>query len=271
LFPILFITVACGACSGFHSLVASGTSSKQLDKECHARTVGYGAMLVEGLVAVIALATVMMLASGSPMFTTGSPLDPLKVYGAGISRFAAVIGIPEKLGFAFGLLALSTFILTTLDTATRLGRYIFEEFFQLRPGPARYGATLATLALPLAFALITLKDAQGQPIPAWKAIWPVFGATNQLLAGLTFVVLAVWLRRTARKTGFIWAPLAFMTAATLYALVLLIQQYGLSLIGVIAMVLLGLAVLLIVEAVRTNPLGSAGVKQTGDDVRSPPL
>jgi carbon starvation protein len=260
LFPILFITVACGACSGFHSLVASGTSSKQLDKECHARTVGYGAMLVEGLVAVIALATVMMLASGSPMFTTGSPLDPLKVYGAGISRFAAVIGIPEKLGFAFGLLALSTFILTTLDTATRLGRYIFEEFFQLRPGPARYGATLATLALPLAFALITLKDAQGQPIPAWKAIWPVFGATNQLLAGLTFVVLAVWLRRTSRKTGFIWAP-------TLYALVLLIQQYGLSLIGVIAVVLLALAVLLIVEAVRTNPLRSTGAERSVEVVQ----
>jgi len=266
LFPIVFITVACGACSGFHSLVASGTSSKQLDKESHARTVGYGAMLVEGLVAVIALATVMMLAPDNAL--AGKP--PLTVYGTGISRFAAVIGIPEKLGFSFGLLALSTFILTTLDTATRLGRYIFEEFFQLRPGPARYGATLATLALPTVFALITLKDAQGQPIPAWKAIWPVFGATNQLLAGLTFVVLAVWLRRTSRKTGFIWAPLAFMTAATLYALVLLIQQYGLSLIGVIAAVLLALAILLIVEAVRTNPLRSAKVDRTGEAVRNPP-
>jgi len=269
LFPIVFITVACGACSGFHSLVASGTSSKQLDKECHARTVGYGAMLVEGLVAVMALATVMMLAPGDPL--AGKP--PLTVYGTGISRFAAVIGIPEKLGFSFGLLALSTFILTTLDTATRLGRYIFEEFFQLRPGPARYAATLATLALPTVFALITLKDAQGQPIPAWKAIWPVFGATNQLLAGLTFVVLAVWLRRTARKTGFIWAPLAFMTAATLYALVLLIQQYGLSMIGVIAAVLLALAILLIVEAVRTNPLRSVKAApggETGEVARDPP-
>jgi carbon starvation protein len=266
LFPILFITVACGACSGFHSLVASGTSSKQLDKESHARTVGYGAMLVEGLVAVIALATVMMLASDDPL--RGKP--PLTVYGTGISRFAAVIGIPEKLGFSFGLLALSTFILTTLDTATRLGRYIFEEFFQLRPGPARYGATLATLALPTLFALVTLKDASGQPIPAWKAIWPVFGATNQLLAGLTFVVLGVWLRRTSRKTGFIWGPLAFMTAATLYALVLLIQQHGLSLIGVIAVVLLALAILLIVEAVRTNLLRSAGTEGTGEVGPNPP-
>jgi len=247
LFPIVFITVACGACSGFHSLVASGTSSKQLDKESHARTVGYGAMLVEGLVAVMALATVMMLSPGDALASK----PPLAVYGAGIGRFAAVVGIPEKLGVSFGLLALSTFILTTLDTATRLGRYIFEEFFQLRPGPARYVATLATLALPLVFALMTLKDAQGQPIPAWKAIWPVFGATNQLLAGLTFVVLAVWLRRTSRKSGFLWAPLVFMTAATLYALVLLIQQYGPTLIGGIAAVLLALAVLVIVEAART--------------------
>jgi len=247
LFPIVFITVACGACSGFHSLVASGTSSKQLDKERDARTVGYGAMLVEGLVAVIALATVMMLAADDPLRTKA----PLTVYGAGISRFANVIGIPQELGFSFGLLALSTFILTTLDTATRLGRYIFEEFFQLRAGPTRYGATLATLVLPTVFALITLHDAQGQPIPAWKAIWPVFGATNQLLAGLTLLVLAVWLRRSRRKTGFIWLPLVFMTVATLYALVLLIQQYGWTLIGVIAMVLMGLALLLIAESVRT--------------------
>lgn len=247
LFPIVFITVACGACSGFHSLVASGTSSKQLNRESDARTVGYGAMLVEGLVAVIALATVMMLSADDPLKSK----PPLTVYGTGISHFAAVIGIPHKLGFAFGLLALSTFILTTLDTATRLGRYIVEEFFGLKPGPARYLATLATLALPTVFALITLKDAQGQPIPAWKAIWPVFGATNQLLAGLTFLVLVAWLRRTKRKTGFIWLPLLFMTAATLYALVLLIQQYGGSLIGVVAMVLMAMAVLMIIEAVRT--------------------
>lgn len=247
IFPIVFITVACGACSGFHSLVASGTSSKQLDKETDARTVGYGAMLVEGLVAVIALATVMMLTSDDPL----SKKAPLTVYATGIGRFANVIGIPEKLGVSFGLLALSTFILTTLDTATRLGRYIFEEFFKLQPGPARYGATLATLALPTVFALIPLTDAQGLPIPAWKAIWPVFGATNQLLAGLTLVVLAVWLRRSKRKSGFLWLPLAFMTAATLYALVLLIQQYGWSLIGVIAMVLMVMSILLIAEAVRT--------------------
>jgi carbon starvation protein len=247
LFPIVFITVACGACSGFHSLVASGTSSKQLDKERDARPVGYGGMLVEGLVAVIALATVMMLASDDPLRNEA----PLLVYATGIGNFANVMGIPQEVGVAFGLLALSTFILTTLDTATRLGRYIFEEFFQLRGRTSRYGATLATLALPAFFALITLHDAQGNPIPAWKAIWPVFGATNQLLAGLTLLVLVVWLRRTKRKTGFVILPLVFMTVATLCALVLLIGKYKLSLIGVIAIVLLALAILVIVEFLRT--------------------
>jgi carbon starvation protein len=248
LFPILFITVACGACSGFHSLVASGTSSKQLNQEGDARAVGYGAMLVEGLVAVIALATVMMLGQNE----SGGMKPPLEIYGNGISRFASVVGIPEKLGYAFGLLALSTFILTTLDTATRLGRYIFEEFFQMRGGSSRYLATLATLALPTVFAMITLTDATGKPIPAYKAIWPVFGATNQLLAGLTFVVLAVWLRRGQKKTGFIWLPLLFMTTATLHALVLLIQKHGVTPIGIIAVVLLILAIVLIFEAIRTN-------------------
>lgn len=105
--------------------------------------------------------------------------------------------------------------------------------------------------MPTVFVLITLADSQGNPVPAYKAIWPVFGATNQLLAGLTFLVLAVWLRKTGRKTGFVLFPLAFMTVATLYALVLLIERYGLSLIGVIAIVLLLLAVLVIVEFIRT--------------------
>ncbi|OHB78312.1 MAG: hypothetical protein A2W31_09175, partial [Planctomycetes bacterium RBG_16_64_10] len=247
LFPILFITVACGACSGFHALVASGTSSKQIDKESHARAVGYGAMLVEGLVAVIALTTVMMVSSSDSL----RGQQPTVIYANGVSRFAAVVGIPPKIGFAFGLLALSTFILTTLDTATRLGRYIFEEFFQLRRGWSRYFATVATLALPLVFALVDLKDAQGHPLPAWKAIWPVFGATNQLLAGLTLLVLVVWVRRLGKPIGFLVLPLVFMTTATLYALVLLVRQYQLSLIGVIAMVLLLLAILLIIESART--------------------
>ncbi|MHC4114818.1 MAG: carbon starvation CstA family protein, partial [Planctomycetota bacterium] len=171
LFPILFITVACGACSGFHSIVSSGTSSKQLNKESDAKTIGYGAMLLEGIVAVVSLATVAMLAKGNPLTTK----TPLAIYGAGMGRFLSVIGLPEKLGSSFGLLALSTFILTTLDTATRLNRYIFEEFFGLKGLHTRYLSTAATLVLPTLFVLITFKGPDGSPVPAWKAIWPIFG------------------------------------------------------------------------------------------------
>lgn len=247
LFPILFITVACGACSGFHAIVASGTSSKQLDKESDALPVGYGAMLIEGIVAVIALATVIMLPLGDVV--TGKP--PLIVYANGMSQFFALFGIPAQLGHSFALLALSTFILTTLDTATRLGRYIFEEFFNLKGSNTRYLSTFATLILPTIFVLITLKDPQGNPIPAWKAIWPVFGATNQMLAGLVLLVVAVWLKKMGKKLGFVVFPMLFMNVMTIWALVILIGNYGLSTIGTIAIVLLGLAILVIIESLKT--------------------
>jgi carbon starvation protein len=247
LFPILFITVACGACSGFHSIVASGTSSKQLNKETDAKAIGYGAMLLEGLVAVIALATVVMLPKGDQLTMKA----PLTIYGTGIARFLSVLGISEKMGFSFGLLALSAFILTTLDTATRLGRYVFEELFNLKGARSRYVSTLATLALPMIFVLINLKDAQGNSIPAWKAIWPVFGACNQLLAGLVALVIAIWLNKTGRKIGFILGPVLFMNVVTIWAIVLLLRQYRFSAVGVIAAVLLLLALVLIFEAFRT--------------------
>ncbi len=247
MFPALFITVACGACSGFHAVVASGTSSKQIDKESDARTIGYGAMLFEGLVAVIALATVAMLGKGDAL----SGKVPLLIYSTGIGNFLSVFGIPHKLGASFGLLALSTFILTTLDTASRLGRYIFEEFFSLKGTASRYFSTAATLILPLIFILVSLKDPQGHPLPVWKAIWPVFGATNQLLAGLTLLVILVWLKKTGRKTFYVIGPMIFMNVMTVWALVQLIGQYGASTIGIIGMVLLGLALVLMVEAART--------------------
>jgi carbon starvation protein len=247
LFPILFITVACGACSGFHSIVASGTSSKQLNKESDGKAIGYGGMLLEGLVAVIALATVIMLPKGDQLTLKA----PLVIYGRGIANFLSAMGIPENLGFSFGLLALSAFILTTLDTATRLGRYIFEELFNLKGKSSRYVSTFATLLLPAIFVLINLKDSQGNLIPAWKAIWPVFGACNQLLAGLVALVIAVWLKKTGRKLGFILGPVFFMNIVTIWALVLLLRNYRFSAVGIIAAVLLLLALVLIVEAFKT--------------------
>lgn len=244
--PILFITIACGACSGFHSLVASGTTAKQIDKENDARKIGYGGMLVEGVVAVMALLVVAML----PLNDEMAKKAPLAIYGGGIAKFLNVFGVPLKIGFAFGLLAISTFVFTTLDAATRLGRYIFEEFFNIHGVCSRYFSTLATLVLPLVFVLINLRDVHGNPAPAWQAIWPVFGATNQLLAGLALLVIMTWLKRNGKKTLFVFLPMLFMVVVTVWALCLLIAQHEFSLIGIIASLLLLMACLLIVESVR---------------------
>jgi carbon starvation protein len=246
LFPILFITIACGACSGFHSIVASGTTSKQLNCETDARKIGYGAMLIEGLVAVIALFTVAMLVSNDELVKQA----PLVVFGTGMGNFLNIMGIPFEVGMSFGILAVSTFLLTTLDTSTRLARYIVEELLNISNPSFRYLSTAATLVLPIIFTFITLYDAQGNPIPAWKAVWPVFGSTNQLLAGLALLVVYVWQKRKGKKTIFILIPMVFMLSMTLWALVQLIYQSGFTSIGIISAILLVLAVVLVIEAVR---------------------
>lgn len=246
LFPMLFVTVACGAISGFHAIVASGTSSKQLKKETDALPIGYGAMLIEGLVAIIALCTVMIIGKNDVLAAKA----PLAIYGAGMAKFLSVFGIPEKFGASFGLLALSAFILTTLDTATRLARYIFQELFNIEGKKTRYLATAVTLFLPTVFLMINIKDVSGNIIPAWKIIWPIFGATNQLLAGLVLMVVAIWLKKKGKHIWFVVIPMVFMLVMTLWALLLVIIQYKLSLIGFIGAVLLFLAIMLIFEAIE---------------------
>ena len=246
LFPILFITIACGACSGFHSIVASGTTSKQLNCETDARKIGYGAMLIEGLVAVIALFTVAMLVKNDVLIHQA----PLVVFGTGMGNFLSIMGIPFEVGMSFGILAVSTFLLTTLDTSTRLARYILEELLNVSGASSRYLSTVATLILPILFTFVTLYDAQGVPIPAWKAVWPVFGSTNQLLAGLALLVVYVWQKRKGKNTIFILLPMVFMLSMTLWALGQLIYQSGFTSIGIISAILLVLAVILVAEAIR---------------------
>jgi carbon starvation protein len=251
LFPALFITVACGACSGFHSIVASGTTAKQLPSERAARPIAYGSMLVEALLAIIAVGTIVV--AGGAM-GGGSPPQ---LFAEGMGTFLRTLGIPHSLGKPFGLLALSTFLLTTLDTATRLARYILEELFETRSFKARLAATAATLALPLWFALIQLEDSAGRPIPVWQAIWPVFGSTNQLLGALALMTAAVWLRRRGTRALFVVIPMFFMLAVTLVALVQLIVAYGWSIIGSIAALLFVLSIVLGVESWRACAGGRA--------------
>ena len=177
--PVLFITVACGACSGFHSIVSSGTTAKQIQTEQDVKKVSYGAMLVEGLLAVFALACIGI--SGS--------MDggPVAAFARGSAIFFGVLGIPESVGVTFATLAVSTFLLTTLDTCTRLTRFLIEELFDWHSVGSRYWGTLLVLVLPAWAAFMTFSGPDGVVLPVWKAVWPLFGATNQLLAALALI------------------------------------------------------------------------------------
>jgi len=260
LMPFLFITVACGACSGFHGIVSSGTTSKQLAKECDARPVGYGGMLLEGIVAVLALATVVML---TPSQAGAARKDgPNFIYASGIATYLTLFGLPYKIGLGFALLAFSTFVYDTLDVCTRLARYIFQELVGLRGRLGGFLATAVTLSVPLAFFLLVQKQA------AWLVAWYIFGASNQLLASLILMAVAVWLinsGKTAKKALFVIIPMAVMMLMALWSLVVQVLPFWNALrgmlsgqprpevdtviIGVAGTVLLVLAVWLVVEAV----------------------
>jgi carbon starvation protein len=247
MFPILFITVACGAVSGFHSIVGSGTTAKQLDSEKDALTIGYGGMLLEGVVAVIAVITVLIVPFGQ---AKGAPTQ---VFAQGIGRFFEVLHMPATLGVQFGLLAISTFLLTTLDTCTRLCRYVFQEFFSMKNQAGRFGATFISLLFPAALVFMTFKDpVSGQVIPAWKAVWPVFGATNQLLAALALMVVTVWLQALGKRVWFVVIPMIFMLVMTAWSLLILVTQPTTSgIVRWVAAFLLILALVLAFEALRT--------------------
>lgn len=218
MFPLLFITVACGACSGFHSLVSSGTTSKQIQCESDTKPVGYGMMLLEGLVAVVSLACVMILVPSDPLVRKA----PNFIYASGIGSFLELLHIPPALGIAFGLMAFTTFVYDTLDVCTRLGRYILEELTGWKGWMGKTMATLLTVGVPLLFVMQTMLDAKGQPIPAWKVFWNIFGASNQLLAALALVGVTVWLLRT-RPGSRVWMvpffPAVWMFVMSNWALI----------------------------------------------------
>ncbi|WP_342376513.1 carbon starvation protein A [Myxococcus stipitatus] len=247
LFPFLFVTIACGACSGFHGLVCSGTTSKQIDQEPHCKPVGYGAMLLEGFVAVIALATVMIATKAD---LTGKA--PGAVYGAGLGRFLVTVLGKEHLVFAttFGAMAFSTFVFDTLDVSTRLGRYILQELTGKKGRGAAMVATLVTCGVPLLFVFLAGTG-------AWRSFWTLFGTSNQLLASLSLLGVCVWLKRTGRPFGYALVPMVFVGAVTLTSLVLLVREALLPMSsavsrvnGVVAVVLLALALSLFTVGAR---------------------
>jgi carbon starvation protein len=209
MFPFLFVTIACGACSGFHGLVCSGTTCKQVDKESHMQPIGYGAMLAEAFVALIALVTIMIAA---PDATKG--LAPGTIYGNGIGRFLTLVIGEDKLPFAvtFGAMAFSTFVFDTLDVCMRLGRYLLQELFGWRSRAGGVVLTLASLAIPVYFLAFGEKG-------SWLKFWTLFGASNQLLAALSLLVITVWLHKARHRIAFTLIPMLFVLVITLWSLI----------------------------------------------------
>jgi carbon starvation protein len=278
LFPLLFITIACGACSGFHSIIASGTTSKQLQCEPDARVIGYGAMLLEAMVAIVSLCCVMMLPETSPLVASGQP-KPNFLYAQGIGSFMSVLGVPAAYGVSFGLMAFTTFVYDTLDVCTRLGRYILQELTGIQGRAGRWLATGITAGVPLLFLLWQPTDAKGKP--AWLIFWNLFGASNQLLAALTLLGVTVWLWRTYRAKWVIFVtglPCIWMYAMSMWALVRLLWPLGAGLsqafetktlstisnpVPWVALVLASLGALMLMEAVRIMISGLGGPPAVG--------
>lgn len=246
LFPFLFVTIACGACSGFHGLVCSGTTSKQIDKESHMQAIGYGAMLCEAMVALIALATVMIWSADDI-----SGLKPGAIYGKGIGEFLVLLIGSEHAHIAvtFGAMAFSTFVFDTLDVSTRLGRYLLQELFGGYDGklPALLGA-LITVSVPMIFILMADQN-------SYLQFWSLFGASNQLLAALTLLSITVWLYQAKKRIAFTLLPMLFVLTITAWALGhlaytnLVSHQNAIQIVnGLISLSLIGLAAFLVFKA-----------------------
>ena len=273
LFPVLFITIACGACSGFHSLIASGTTSKQLRYETDAKLIGYGAMLLEAMVAIVSLSCVMILAKDAVLLKNPQPnLVYAQGIGSLLERFAVTVrscgwgsfNLSAQLTVSFALMAFTTFVYDTLDVCTRLGRYIIQELTGWHDAKGRWLGTLLTAGVPVIFVTQSLTGADGKPVPLWRVFWALFGASNQLLAALTLLGVTVWLWRTRRQVWVLFVtgiPTVFMYTMSTWALVRMIfstlneiqttpnpQQIKYILLG-ISSLLVVLALAMLVEAV----------------------
>lgn len=229
MFPILFVTIACGAVSGFHSLVSSGTASKQIKNEKDMLPISFGSMLLESMLAVIALIAVSSFAIGEAAASGWT--TPAQVFAGAVSNFLSVIGLPSDVIYTLITLSISAFALTSLDSVARVGRLSFQELFldasikDEDMGPIRkiltnkYFATIITLALAYALTLV-----------GYEKIWALFGASNQLLSVFAFMACAVFLKRIKKVRWFLYIPLAIMMAVTFTALGMTVfnKIYGLA-------------------------------------------
>ncbi len=244
LFPLLFVVASCGAISGFHSLVGSGTTAKQLDRASHARVIGYGGMLLEtvlGLVALMSVATLSLTDFHQVLKAKG----PIAAFAQGVGSFLGALGIGQAQAVAFAALAVSAFALTSLDTATRVARFTLEEILGEINPRSRWMTTAFSVFAAAALAL------SGK----WKVLWPLMGSANQLLAALALLALSVWLLSVKRPFWFVALPAGFMFTVTLSALGLLLiknlrQQH--FLLAGLAAGLLALAVYILYASLQSR-------------------
>ena len=261
LFPILFVTIACGAVSGFHSLVSSGTASKQIKNEKNMLPVSFGAMLMESMLAVIALIAVASFAAGEAK-AQGLTTQP-QIFAGAIANFLTAAGLPYNLVFTLINLAVSAFALTSLDSVARIGRLSFQEFFMdeetdtakmspfVKLMTNKYFATIITLVLAYLLAKV-----------GYAEIWPLFGSANQLLSALALIACAVFLKKTKRQGVMLWVPMFFMLAVTFTALGMtitkLVKAFGAGSLTIGTTLQLIFAVLLLVLGVI---VAGAGIKK----------
>lgn len=264
MFPALFVTIACGAISGFHSLVGSGTTAKQLNNEKDAQPIAYGGMLIECALAIVSLCAVGYIWTS---YSSGETVTPTVVFATGISKMLGSIpglGGTTDITYTLLVLTVSVFCLTSLDTATRLARYMFQEFW-LEPGQTYKEATgyKKVLSNPFVATLITVVLGIGLGLTGYANIWPLFGAANQLLAALGLLAVATWLGKSGKNNKMFLIPMAFMLVVTITSLCFTIAANVNAIIAgssnlvwcwirtVIAVFLIILALVLAIDGVKT--------------------
>ncbi|MCD7885015.1 MAG: carbon starvation protein A [Lachnospiraceae bacterium] len=262
MFPVLFITVACGACSGFHSLIATGTTSKQLDNEAHAKPIGYGSMLIESALGIIALIAVGMVYE---TYTSGGFGSPSVAFASGIALMFGTDGTAvNSVIKALLTLAVSVFALTSLDTGTRLSRFMFSELF-LKEDEKSYKDAKGIrqlLAHPLFGTIFMVVVGCILGGLSLSQIWSLFGAANQLLAGIALMAIAAWLGEAGKNNKMFFVPMVFMLAATLtYLITTVISRVGTIAAGgaawgvwfqlIFAAAMAILAIILVIEGIQT--------------------
>ncbi|MBQ1917062.1 MAG: carbon starvation protein A [Lachnospiraceae bacterium] len=216
LFPTLFVTIACGAISGFHSLVSSGTTSKTIRNEKDMKFVGYGAMLLETLVGVISLIVVGAVAKGG---LAPANQTPFAIFSSGVAGFFELLGIPNSVANVFMTMCVSALALTTLDSVARLGKMFFQELFRTEAPDSEKSATEKILTNPIVATLITLVFGYILCLGGYQNIWALFGSANQMLGAVVLLGIAVFLKATNRKNVMLFPPMIIMIAVTYTAII----------------------------------------------------